>query len=134
MSFGTELCELLTTRQASELVGRTQSSIKNMLLLGSLPGERVDGFWRIRREDLLTWNETAPRRHITPKRPQERAAEALAEYGSVTPAELATLLGVHPGNARKYLALLAAERRAHRHANGEWFAGADCQEQEEMAS
>lgn len=133
MSFATdatEAGELLTTRQAAELVGRSLDSIKAMLNAGSVPGERVDGFWRIRREDLLAWNATAQRRRRRPSRPHERGAQALAEYGSVTPGELATLLGVHVGNARKYLALLAAEGRAHRHDDGEWFPGPDCQNEE----
>jgi predicted HTH transcriptional regulator len=87
----------------------------------------VEGFWRIRREDLVAWNEKAPRLARQPKlRPSDRVAELLAEYGSVTTEELAELLMVHVGNARKHLAILANQGRAHRHSDGEWFPGSSC--------
>jgi hypothetical protein len=60
------------------------------------------------------------------KRAYERSAELLAEYGSLTPDELSKFQGVHVGNARKYLCLLAVEGRAHRHDDGEWFPGLSC--------
>jgi excisionase family DNA binding protein len=133
MSFVADTSELLTTRQAAELVGRSPDTVKRSLRLGGLPGVHVDGFWRVRREDVLAWDARAQRRTSHRKRAHDRAAEVLAEYGSVTPYELATFQGIHVGNARKYLALLAIEGRAHRHDDGEWFPGPDCQ-QEEAAS
>ena len=60
------------------------------------------------------------------RRAYDRAAEMLAEYGSVTPDELAELLRVHVGNARKHLAILGNQGRAHRHDDGEWFPGPSC--------
>ena len=44
----------------------------------------------------------------------------LEEYGSATSEEIAKFLQVHPGNARKYLALLGLEGRAERRPDGEW--------------
>jgi excisionase family DNA binding protein len=134
MSFATAASELLTTRQAAELVGRSLDSVKRALNFGTLTGRRVDGFWRVRREDVLAWDATACRHPSrTSKRAYDRAAEVLGEYGSVTADELAQLLMVHVGNARKHLAILGNQGRAHRHDDGEWFPGPDCQ-QEEAAS
>jgi helix-turn-helix protein len=130
MSFVIEDPELLTTRQAGELVGRSADTVKRSLNLGLLPGRHVDGFWRVRREDVLAWDARARRHPCQKKRAYDRAADVLAEYGSATPDELSKLLGVHVGNARKYLAILATEARAHRHDDGEWFPGPDCQREE----
>jgi excisionase family DNA binding protein len=121
--------ELLTTRQAAELVGRSPAAVKQVLNEGRIPGERVDGFWRVRREDIVAWDARAPRKNVK-KRAYERSAELLAEYGSLTTDELSRFQEVHVGNARKYLCLLAVEGRAHRHDDGEWFPGPDCEQQE----
>jgi excisionase family DNA binding protein len=127
MSLVTDTSDVLTTREAAELVGRSMDSIKRSLNHGTLRGHHVEGFWRIRREDLVAWNEKAPRLARQPKlRPSDRVAELLAEYGSVTTEELAELLMVHVGNARKHLAILANQGRAHRHSDGEWFPGSSC--------
>ena len=76
------------------------------------------------------WDARTERRARRKTRAHDRAAEVLAEYGWVTPYELSKFQGIHVGNARKYLALLAIEGRAHRHDDGEWFPGRDCQEEE----
>jgi len=117
---------LLTTRQAAELVGRSPGAVKDALNWGSIPGERVDGFWRVRREDVVAWDARAPRKPSPRRRAYERSAELLAEYGSLTADELSNFQGVHVGNARKYLCLLAVQDRAHRHDDGEWFPGPSC--------
>ena len=134
MSFVVDDSDLLTTRQAAELVGRSLDSVKRALNFGTLIGRREDGFWRVRREDVLAWDARACRQPSrTSKRAYDRAAETLDEYGSVTPDELAQLLMIHVGNARKHLAILSNQGRAHRHDDGVWFPGRDCQ-QEEAAS
>jgi excisionase family DNA binding protein len=53
-------------------------------------------------------------------RPWNRAADMLAEYGAMTSEELAHLLGLNSGNARKHLAILAKEGRAERLPDGQW--------------
>jgi len=131
MSFGLDDSDLLTTRQAAELVGRQPDSVKRALNHGVIPGRRIDGFWHVRREDVLAWDARACRQPSrTSKRAYDRAAELLGEYGSVTPDELAQLLMIHVGNARKHLAILGNQARAHRHDDGEWFPGPDCQQEE----
>ncbi len=133
MAFATDE-RLLTTREAADLVGRAPDTIKYSIRHGLLPGERIEGFWRVRAEDVVAWDAQARRLPCNKRRAYERAADVLAEYGSVTPVELSKLLGVHEGNARKYLAILAAEDRAHRHTGGEWFPGPTCDEHKEIAS
>jgi hypothetical protein len=135
MSLIAEESSLLTTRQAAELVGRTPETVKNAVRTGYLPGRQIDGFWRLKAADVLAWDARAPRYRNVKKRAHERSAELLAEYGSLTPYELSTFQGVHVGNARKYLCLLAVEGRAHRHGDGEWFPGLTCAScPEEVAS
>ncbi len=119
----------LTTRQAGNLVGRSAATVKRALNLGILPGRRVDGFWRVRREDVVAWDARACRKPPRTSRAYDRTGALLDEYGSATPDEISKLQGVHVGNARKYLAILAAEGRAHRHDDGEWFPGPHCQEE-----
>jgi hypothetical protein len=125
MSLTADVSEMLTTRQAAELVGRSPAAVKHVLNRGLIPGEHVDGFWRVRREDVVAWDSRTRRRNAK-KRAYERSAELLAEYGSLTADELSKFQGVHVGNARKYLCLLAVEGRAHRHDDGEWFPGPSC--------
>jgi len=125
MSFTADPAELLTTRQAAELIGRSPSAVKQVLNNRRIHGERVDGFWYVRREDVLAWDARARRQRVK-KKAYERSAELLTEHGSLTADELSKFQGVHVGNARKYLCLLAVEGRAHRHGDGEWFPGLSC--------
>ena len=130
MSLATDTSKLLTTRQVAELVGRSPDSVKRALNFGTLPGCRVDGFWRVRPEDALAWDARACRQPSrTTKRAYDQAAELLKEYGSATPDELAQLLMIHVGNARKHLAILGNQGRAHRHEDGQWFPGQSCLEE-----
>jgi len=129
MSLVVDDIELLTTRQAGELVGRSPATVKRALSLGVLPGRHVEGFWRVRQEDVLAWDARACRKPSRKDRPYDRVAQMLTDYGSVTTDELAELLMVHPGNARKHLAILANQGRAHRHEDGEWFPGPSCLEE-----
>jgi hypothetical protein len=125
MSLTADAPELLTTRQAAELVGRSPAAVKQVLNKGTIPGKHVDGFWRVHRDDVLAWDARTRRKNVK-KRAYERSAELLAEYESLTADELSKFQGVHVGNARKYLCLLAVEGRAHRHDDGEWFPGPSC--------
>ena len=46
--------------------------------------------------------------------------QLLSDWGSASAEELAQVMQLHPGNARKYLAILAAEGRAQRQSDGQW--------------
>jgi hypothetical protein len=95
-------------------------AVKNAIRVGTLKGERLMDGWRVTRSDVLTWHQGARRSPRALSRPWERAAELLEEYGSLSLQELTLLLGRHPGNARKYVALLKAEGRAERLLDGQW--------------
>lgn len=112
----------LTTTEAAELIGRSQDTVRHGINFGQLTATRKEGRWYIDRDTLLAWDKKARRydNNIMRPRAYDRAAELLEEYHSMTPEELATLAGIHIGNARKHLALLAAQGRAERLSDGQW--------------
>jgi hypothetical protein len=120
MSLQEAQAELLTTREASTVIGRSQAAVKNAINRGQLPGERqVDG-WRVSRNDLLAWDARSLRRPRSSSRPWERAAELLEEWGPLSVPEVATLLERDEGNARKYLACLRKLHQVEQLPNGQW--------------
>jgi hypothetical protein len=98
------------------------STVKTAIYQGVLPAVRQFDGWRMSRKDVLAWHQQA--RVINKPRqaaqPWEKAAELLEEYGSLSSEEMARLIGRHPGNVRKYLAILKAEGRAERLSDGQW--------------
>jgi predicted ArsR family transcriptional regulator len=58
----------------------------------------------------------------------------LEDYASASADEIAVLLGVHPGNARKYLALLGLQGRAVRRPDGQWVLSHTTRPEEEAPS
>lgn len=116
--------QLLSTTQAAQLVGRAPSSIRDACISGALHASKdARAAWWVREEDLLAWDSRARRRHLKPRLPQPRTDEVvmlLADWGAGTPEEVAAALGVHVGNARKYLAVLAGQGRARRLEDGQW--------------
>lgn len=112
--------DLVTTTEAAELTGRSQGTIRAEILDGRLKATRVEGRWYIDRATLMAWNKRARWRPVAKRPSYEGTAELLEEYHSMTPDELATLAGIHVGNARKHLALLAAHGRAERLDDGQW--------------
>ena len=115
---------MLTTTQAGKLVGRPGVSVRMALLSGALHGERQRDYWLVKAGDVLAWDARTRRsRHPVRRLPVPRTDEVaslLEEYGSITSEEVAKFLQVHPGNARKYLALLGLEGRAERRPDGQW--------------
>ena len=113
---------MLTTTQAGKLVGRTGDAVRMAILTGALPGHRQRDYWLVRAGDVLAWGARARKLHWR-KLPAPRTDEVLAlldEYGSASAEEIAKLLQVHVGNARKYLAILGLEGRAERNPDGQW--------------
>jgi DNA-directed RNA polymerase specialized sigma24 family protein len=121
MSFLYAQSERLTTREVAVLTGRSQGAVRTAILEGRLAGERQLDGWRVTREEALAWHART-RRIPCPSssRPWNRAADMLAEYGAMTSEELARLLELNSGNARKHLAILAKEGRAERLPDGQW--------------
>jgi hypothetical protein len=120
MSFRGAQSRELTTREVAALTGRTQDAVKSAIHHGALPGQRELDGWRVTRKDALAWHARTRIICRPSSRPWDRAAELLEEFGSMSPQELTPLLGRHPGNARKYLAILKAEGRAERLPDGQW--------------
>ena len=113
---------MLTTTQAGKLVGRTGDAVRMAILTGALPGHRQRDHWLVRAGDVLAWGARARKLHWR-KLPVPRTDEVvtlLQEYGTASAEEVARLLQVHVGNARKYLAILGLEGRAERRPDGQW--------------
>lgn len=123
---------VLGTSEAGRLVGRTEGAIRAAIHQGSLPGERGRDFWYVRTSDVLAWAARTRRgRGKSLAKPRtDEVAELLKEYGSVSSDDVAALLQVHPGNARKYLAMLGLEGRACRQSDGQWALVSDSSEEE----
>jgi hypothetical protein len=113
---------LLTTTQASKLVNREESSVRWAIAHGTLPATaNKRGHWRLAPEDVIAWDRRTSRIHRGRRtRAWEQAAALLADYGSLSAEELAELAGIHVGNARKHLAILAKQGRSRRLADGQW--------------
>jgi hypothetical protein len=112
---------VVTTGIAAKLTHRAESSIREAIARQVLSASFENGRWMIAPSDLFEWDQKAQRRsHASSRTSWDRSAELLAEYGSLNTDELAELVGVHPGNARKHLAILAKQGRAERLADGQW--------------
>lgn len=119
---------MLTTTEAGKLVGRTDGAVRMAIWSGSLAGDRQRDYWLVRAGDVLAW-AARTRKGCWRKLPVPRTEEVvdlLAEYGSASAEEVARLLRVHIGNARKYLALLGQEGRAERRPDGQWALSEHC--------
>jgi hypothetical protein len=113
---------VLGTSEAGRLVGRTEGAIRGAIHQGSLPAERGRDFWYVRASDVLAWAARTRRgRGKSLAKPRtDEVVELLEEYGAVSSDDVAALLQVHPGNARKYLAMLGLQGRARRQDDGQW--------------
>ena len=126
---------MLTTREAGRLVGRSDGAVRKALMRGRLAGQRYRDqrdhrdYWLVRAGDVLSWAENNPKGHgpILPLPRTEEVAELLRDYGSASAEEVARLLQVHIGNARKYLAILGTQGRAKRGPDGQWVLVTDAE-------
>jgi len=114
--------EMLTTTEAGLLVGRTNAAIRGALFHGVLAGERQRDRWYVRRGDVEAWaaRSRPGRGNPLPKPRTDEVVKILKEYGSASADEVAQFLCLHPGNARKYLALLGQAGQAVRRSDGQW--------------
>jgi predicted Rossmann fold nucleotide-binding protein DprA/Smf involved in DNA uptake len=120
MSFVVEQ-DVITTGTAAKLTHRAESSVRAAIARQTLAASFKDGRWLIKPSDLFEWDrKTDRRRQIRSCTSWDRAAELLAEYGPMSVAEMAQLLGIHVGNVRKHLAILAKQGRVHRLPDGQW--------------
>ena len=115
--------EILTTTAAGLLVGRSGTAVRDACVAGRLPGTKDgEGFWRVRASDVLAWaaRRQRGRGNPLPTPRTEEVVQLLSDWGSASAEELAKVMQLHPGNARKYLAILGAEGRAQRQSDGQW--------------
>lgn len=118
--------DVLTATEAARLVGRPKDAVRNAIRDGSLTGSNIKGRWYVERELLLAWDRRTARRQRAGSQPWETTAGLLGDYGPATTEELAVLRGLHPGNVRKHLAILAVQGRAKRLDDSQWvLTGAD---------
>jgi hypothetical protein len=113
---------LLTTAQAAELIGRSPGAVRWAIKSGELPSaaRTPTGQHRVRPTDVLLWAKRHPARLTQLRNTWEQTAVALATLGQASADELGAYLGLHPGNARKHLLILAAQGRAQRLPDGQW--------------
>ena len=113
---------LFTTTDVANLTNRSIAAVRRAIFVGTLASVGRIDFGRplVTREAALAWNARAVRH--APRRDTANAPieHALGQYGPATPAELAELVSLHPGNVRKHLAILAARGAAERLPDGQW--------------
>ena len=127
--------------EAARRLGICTSSARDLVHQGRLPAVRIGPLWYVERQALEQFAASYRRRPYTFRpRPtsntdsREKVARLLAEWQSATPDELAVGIGLHPGNVRKHLAILASDGVAERDAEGLWHLTAVGQRlQEEIA-
>jgi hypothetical protein len=115
--------EWITTADAGRLTGRPAQVFRAAIGKAQIPAVKDgDGFWRMPRDEALAWDARTPRRPRPGHqlRGYQQVAALLEEFGTLNVGELTALLGVHSGNARKHLAMLARQGRARRRADGQW--------------
>jgi hypothetical protein len=115
---------MLTTTEAGRLIGRTGNAVRKAVSAGHLPGTWVHDHWLVSASAVLAWAARTPPGRGGPQLPVPRTEDVvrvLGEYGSASADEVATLLRLHPGNARKYLAMLGLQGRAYRREDGQWL-------------
>ncbi|MBJ7610582.1 MAG: helix-turn-helix domain-containing protein [Candidatus Dormibacteraeota bacterium] len=116
----------VTTTEAAKLTGRSIDAVRAAIRRGSLSASNVRGHWLIESEAVIRWDKRT-RRQPAYRRPSahERSAEIIGIYYSVSAHELASLAGIHIGNARKHLTLLAQEGRVQRLEGDQWVLTVD---------
>ncbi len=115
--------DLLTTTEAGKLIGRSGTAVREACVRGALPGRKDEqGFWLVRSADAQAWAARS-RRAVGRPLPRPRTddvVELLNDWGSGSAEEVARAVGVHVGNARKWLKILQTEGRAQRLEDGQW--------------
>lgn len=113
---------LLNTTEAAALTGRSMAAVRNAIMRGLLPVVDRTSLGRplVRQSDVMVWDKRSIRPRRKDTKPWLRVADALGVLGFASAEELATCLGIHPGNVRKYLLILEAQQQAKRGNDGQW--------------
>jgi hypothetical protein len=117
--------DLITTSDAARLTGRTVDAVRGAIKMHVLTsrGKNDRGYHLVLRTDLLEWHREHPptnraRRYLGA--PWDVVMDALAVIQPATPEEVAGFVGLHPGNARKHLSILAAQGRVAVGPDRQW--------------
>lgn len=78
------------------------------------------GHYRLDRDAVLAWAAANPFKAPNPRHAWVATAKALETLGPATADEIAAYRGIHPGNIRKHLLILAAQGAVERGADGQW--------------
>lgn len=115
--------------EAAHAIGVHRATLNEMVRDGRVRAERVGAHWFLSVEEFERLKATYVRPKNSPRRREGLAAaerwgreilRLLDEWGEGTSAELSKVLALHPGNVRKYLALLEADDLAERDDEGVW--------------
>lgn len=138
------ITDLLGLPEVARRLGVQRGTVNQFVRNGRLPARRLGQLWYVERKVLEEFAETyEPRRLKRGQRQtsntdsRERVARLLAEWQAATADELAVGVGLHPGNVRKHLVILASAGVAERDDEGLWHltpAGRRLQEEIAKAS
>ena len=119
--------DLVGLTEVAQHLGVSSRSVRQLVHHGRLPARRVGPLWYVDRQVLEEFAKTyQPRRLKSAPRQtsntdsREKVARLLAEWQSATADELAVGIGLHPGNVRKHLVILASAGVAERDDEGLW--------------
>jgi excisionase family DNA binding protein len=136
--------DLVGLTEVARHLGVSSKSVRQLVHQGRLPARRLGPLWYVEHDVLEEFAKTyQPRRlKLTPRQTSNtdsraKVASLLAEWQSATADELAVGIGLHPGNVRKHLVILASAGVAERDDEGLWrltAAGRRLQEETAKAS
>ena len=119
----------LTTTMAAERLGVSSGTIRQAISSRHLQARRTPwGTWTIDPNDFERWVATRDKapRHQDRRNRQELPASALRVLGALvhfeeaSPTEISDVIGLHAGNVRKHLCLMARHGIAYRTPLGSW--------------
>ncbi len=127
--------------EVARRLGLSVGRARDLVYKSRLPAVRMGAHWYVERQVLEQFAASYRRRRYTTRPRQttntdsrQKVTSLLAEWQSATPDELAVGIGLHPGNVRKHLAMLAAAGVVERDDEGLWhLTAAGRRLQEEIA-
>jgi len=123
--------KLLSANDVGRELGVDRTVVSSLLRSGSLPGVLLTDRWYVEAGDLEEFARTYER----PRRPSRKGTDqrtqrseqsrraivaTLADWNEATPAEIAQVIELHPGNVRKYLVLMEKAGLTQRVGEGLW--------------
>lgn len=119
----------LTTTMAAERLGVSSGTIRQAISSRQLQARRTPwGTWTIDPEDFERWAAARDKvpRHQARRNRHELPASALRVLGALvhfeeaSPTEISNVIGLHTGNVRKHLCLMARQGIVYRTPLGLW--------------